>query len=143
MPEPATDLVEAVTAKDGVALERAIAALEPKPGAVAGTLAALLSATWHQSHEDLARLLQDARDPDTVDALFHAATLRLAYLDYNNSEAFNRKCIWALVDVGTPDAKSRLAELARIDDPMIAGFAQRRLDRWERELSRKGPRAAT
>jgi hypothetical protein len=55
-------------------------------------------------------------------------------------EFFNvaRKCTWALADIGTPEAHAKLQLLAKNENPMIAQYAQKRLDGWEREMSRKG-----
>jgi hypothetical protein len=103
-------------------------------------LAAALLMPWHYRHEDLARALQQLRDPRTVDALFHAAFSRHAYLDYDENFGLARKCTWALADIGTAEAKRRLEELAAGENESVAGYAQRRLDRWESEKARKGTR---
>jgi hypothetical protein len=46
--------------------------------------------------------------------------------------ALVRKCTWALADIGTPEAKARLQDLAKSLNAQIAGYAQKRLDRWGR-----------
>jgi hypothetical protein len=105
------------------------------------TLIALLRAGGHYQHEDLARWLQDLRDPRAVDALYEVALTKHEYLAFNNSYALARKCTWALADIGTREAREKLRLLAGGDDPEIAGYAQKRLDSWDEELGRKGPRA--
>jgi hypothetical protein len=104
-------------------------------------LARLLVAYGHNSHEDIALVLQWRRDPRAVEALGAAALMKHDYLAFDNSYAFARKCTWALADIGTPEAQAKLRLLAANSDETIAGYAQKRLDNWEDELSRKtGPR---
>lgn len=104
------------------------------------TLIGLLRSAAHYRHEDVARWLQDLRDPRAVDALHAAALTKYEYLAYDDSHAFARKCTWALADIGTPAAQDALGLLAACDDPEIAGYAQKRLDGWVAEARRKGPR---
>ncbi|HTL33076.1 MAG TPA: hypothetical protein VL326_08120 [Kofleriaceae bacterium] len=103
-------------------------------------LLVLLRAPWCTSHEDVALVLQWRRDARAIDALFETALTKFPYLDHDNSYPLARKCTWALADIGTPEARAKLGILAATDDPEIAGYAQRRLDRWDAEISRKGPR---
>lgn len=98
----------------------------------------LLIAPWHTCHEDVALALQGLRAPATADALARAALMKHEYLAYNDSHAFARKCTWALADIGTPEARAHLERLARVEDKEVASYAQKRLDNWEDELSRKG-----
>ena len=98
----------------------------------------LLGAPWHTRHEDIAHYLQELRDARSVPALALAATTRLAYLAYDDSHALARKCSWALADIGTPEAREALDLLSRAADSEVAGYARRRLERWDVETSRKG-----
>lgn len=104
------------------------------------TLIDLLRSTAHERHEDLARWLQDLRDPRAVEALYDVALTKYEYLAYDDSHALARKCTWALADIGTVNAQEKLGLLAGCDDPEIAGYAQKRLDRWTEEMGRKGRR---
>jgi hypothetical protein len=101
-------------------------------------LCKLLQADWHYKHEDIARILQGLKDPSTVDCLYSAAELQFDYLNYDDTFGFARKCTWALADIGTPEAKAKLQQLARSSNAFVAEYAQKRLNRWEQELSRKG-----
>ncbi|HXH38670.1 MAG TPA: hypothetical protein VNN08_08585, partial [Thermoanaerobaculia bacterium] len=94
-------------------------------------------ADWHEQHENLARLLQQARDPSTVGNLVIAAMARHRYLEFDDGFALARRCTWALADIGTVEARHALMQLTSIDNPTIAGYAQKRLDRWTEELPRK------
>ena len=100
----------------------------------------LLAAPWHTSHEDIALALQKIRDPRSIDALHRTALTKLPYLDYNDSHALARKCTWALADIGTPEARTRLEALTTEADETVAEFARKRLANWDRELDRKASR---
>jgi hypothetical protein len=106
---------------------------------VASLLAALLLEPWHHQHEDIARALQELRVPSTAGALARAALVKHQYLAHDDSHALARKCTWALADIGSSEARAHLENLAQDADPEIAGYAQKRLDDWQRELNRKGP----
>jgi hypothetical protein len=135
------ELLRAIEARDADAFEDAVTSAwrADLPGELAGDMAAALLMPWHERHEDLASALQEIRDPETVDALFEAASSRHAYLEYDELFGLARKCTWALADIGTPKAKACLLELARGSNTTIAGYAKKRLDHWDEELHRKRP----
>ncbi|MFO0828315.1 MAG: SseB family protein [Phycisphaerales bacterium] len=93
---------------------------------------------WHHLHEDIVRSLQLLKHAPAVDVLAAAALTKHEYLAYDNSYALARKCTWALADIGTDAAREKLAALSRCTDATIAGYAQKRLDRWDHERGRKG-----
>lgn len=143
-------VVAATSARDGAAVECALMlAVETLDRVVkheldldvVPTLVELLRAPWHTRHEDTARWLQQLRDPRAVDALFDIATTKFPHFEHDNSYALARKCTWALADIGTPEARTKLEALAGISDPEIAGYARRRLDHWDDEIDRKGARS--
>jgi len=102
------------------------------------TLVDLLGMPWHTRHEDVIRALQELKPPSAVQALRKAAVTKHQYLDYDEFFGLARKCTWALADIGTPEAKDALRELAKLDNVSIASYAQKRLDNWDKELNRKG-----
>ena len=101
-------------------------------------LCQLLSAAWHGCHEDIVQTLQELKAPAAVDALYHAALDRHEYLDYDELFGLARKCTWALADIGTPEALAKLHSLAANENPVIAGYARKRIDNWDNERARKG-----
>jgi len=101
-------------------------------------LAKLLTCDWHESHEDITLTLQQLKDPRAVETLQQVAGMKFDYLRYNDSQALARKCTWALADIGTPEAKTALQSIAQWPDSVVAGYARKRLDRWDQELPRKG-----
>jgi hypothetical protein len=98
-------------------------------------LCKLMQEDWHQSHEDIASLPQDIRVPSTVDCIYQAALRKHDYLAYDNSEALAVKCIWALHDIGTPEAVVKLTLLSQSASQPISKNALERLS----ELAARRP----
>jgi hypothetical protein len=137
----ARELQEALASQDGDTLECVLMLVERfdrLTADLAPLLATLLLQPWHYKHEDIAIDLQRLRSPATTNALALAALVKYDYLAYNDSYALARKCIWALADIGTPEARNHLEHLAQAPDPEIAYYAKKRLDNWQGELRRKG-----
>jgi hypothetical protein len=97
----------------------------------------LLDLPDHHRHEDIVGGLQELKDPRAVDAIYRAAFVKHKYLAYDEFFGLARKCTWALADIGTEDAFAKLQLLAASDDPVIAGYAQKRIDNWQKEKDRK------
>jgi HEAT repeat protein len=93
-------------------------------------LCELLRAEWHWSHESIVTALQRLKDPRAVDALYDASLVSHGYLAYDEFYGLARKCTWALADIGTPDALAKLRQMAGSENPLVAGYAQKRIDRW-------------
>jgi len=100
-------------------------------------LLSLLHSRDHFRHEDIVGALQSIKDARSVDGLFEAAVIKHSYLDYDKFFGLARKCTWALADIGTPEAKSKLQLLTSNENPLIAGYAKKRLDSWDDERPRK------
>ncbi|WP_233752744.1 DUF4291 domain-containing protein [Flavilitoribacter nigricans] len=100
----------------------------------------LFAEDWHQLHEELASAFQLKKNPLAEEALYHNAFRK--ELDPMDYKPLARKCTWALADIGTEQSRQFLTEMAGCGDPLIEGFAQKRLDNWEKELPRKGRQLA-
>lgn len=131
-------LRRSVAAKDADAFEVALGQTMTRGlcPAVVELLMEALAMRWHTRHEDVARALQDIKDPRAVGVLYSAALTVHEYLAFDDGFSLARKCTWALADIGTREARSRLVELAGSANATIAGYAQRRLDRWSVEHPR-------
>ena len=134
------ELWDAIEAKDAERVEFALyglfgPTLTPE---YVRALIELLGKPWHQRHEDVVGALQELRDPRAVNALYEEAHATYEYLSYDEVFGLARKCTWALADIGTPEAKAKLETLAQEGNELVAGYARKRLDRWESELTRKG-----
>ncbi len=102
------------------------------------TLIRLLKNLNHYVHEDIVRLLQDAKDARATDALYDAALLIPDYqMQYDEGAALARKCTWALADIGNGEAYQKLKSLTTNTNLEIAVYAQKRIDSWEKEQNRK------
>ena len=84
---------------------------------------------WHERHEDIASILQRMKDPNSVEALFQAIYKQYDYLNYDDSYAFEIKCIWALGDIGNNAAKEKLICLSKSDNEIISENAKKQLQR--------------
>ncbi|NUO00425.1 MAG: hypothetical protein HUU01_07380 [Saprospiraceae bacterium] len=97
---------------------------------------AMFKETWHNLHDSLAMGFQIDKNPAAVKFLFESVMSgNIPEFDY---KPVSRKCIWALADIGTVEAKACLEQIARSGDEIIAGFAKKRLDNWAKEVGRKG-----
>jgi len=90
-------------------------------------LCKLVVADWHFQHENIASTLQILKDPKTIDSLYAAALLNLKYLEYSDVAPLARKCIWALSEIGTSEAKAKLKQLAGSDCEKVSDYALRQL----------------
>lgn len=100
-------------------------------------LCGLLHVDWHSCHEDIVSTLQELKDARAVDAVYRAASVKHEYLAYDEFFGLARKCTWALADIGTSDALAKLHLLAASDNSVIAGYAKKRIDNWDKEQKRK------
>lgn len=121
---------EATAARDAEALEAAlgVAARHNRIGSdYVDVFCDLLGADWHTRHEDVARWLQELRDPRSVPALYRGARANFAYRDYDEVRALTRKCLWALTHIGDDSAVSAIEALAEEEDPVIRRLAEHHL----------------
>jgi HEAT repeat protein len=132
-------LREAVLREDPDAFEQALGECF-RSGHLQGLcelLAGVLAGDWHFRHEDVVRAIQDLRCAEAVPALERRAVDCPQYLAWDENWALARKCSWALADIGTEEAKDALLRLSTSGIEKIEGFAQKRLDHWNSEMSRK------
>ncbi len=82
----------------------------------------LLSFRWHEKEEDIVMMLWfDIGGPEIVDCLYKAS--RIIY-DWDEVRALQRKCIRALHDIGTPEAKEKIKLIANTDDEHVRYFVR-------------------
>ena len=133
-------LQKTVEQKDPDGFEEALRACFPMQhwDGVCELLAEALVADWHFRHEDIALAIQDLKCACAVEALEHRAASNPDYLEWDENHALARKCTWALADIGSDAAKQALERLSKSDILVVRGFAQKRIDNWHLEISRKG-----
>ncbi len=82
----------------------------------------LLSFRWHEKEEDIVTILWfDIGGPEIVDSLYKAS---LIIYDWDEVRALQRKCIRALHDIGTPEAKAKIKLIANTDDEHVRWFVR-------------------
>lgn len=93
-------------------------------------LNSLLSQDWHYKHEDIARLLQQFRDPSSVDVLYEVVAKDLAQPG-DDSYPLAVKCIWALGEINTIESREYLKRLTSSTKTVIRENAKRQLARFD------------
>lgn len=89
----------------------------------------LLVEDWHKSHEDIARLLQALKSPDSIDFLDRAIFInaKLEYLPGDMSGALIRKCCFALGNINTVRSREILKNLSNSDNWLIRNAAMEQI----------------
>jgi len=92
-------------------------------------LCRLMMGSWHQQHENIASILQELRDPRSIDCLYYGAVMDFDYLDYDESFSLAKKCIWALGAINTIKSTEKLQSIAESDNPIKKKDALHQLER--------------
>ena len=92
-------------------------------------LCRLLLEQWHYQHENIARILQILKMPESIDCLYKTAKSKFKYLEYNDSSALAVKCIWVLGEINTDEAREKLKLLTQSKNQIISDNAKYQLNR--------------
>jgi hypothetical protein len=92
----------------------------------------LVTADWHDGHEDVVSALGSLPNPQNANALFMATQWIPESLEYDEVRALAVKAIWALGETPGEEAKEKLDVLARSDDPILRRTASQQLARQQR-----------
>lgn len=87
-------------------------------------LCELLAEDWHESAEDIAMMLEEIRDPLSVESLYERA---LKIPEYDDGRSLAKKCIWALKAINTEQAMEKLILLTHSADHIISEAAANQL----------------
>ncbi len=90
---------------------------------------------WHQRHEDIVFQLGKIKDPSSVPVLAQTAIANHKYLENDEAFALGSKSIYALRNIGTPEAVDVLSDLARSPNEILRKTASGRL----KDLATKHP----
>lgn len=90
---------------------------------------------WHQEHEDIVFELGKIKDPSSVPVLAQTAVAKHKYLENDDAFALGSKSIYALRNIGTPEAVAVLADLACSPNEILRKTAIGRL----KDLATKNP----
>lgn len=96
---------------------------------------ALALEPWHREHEDIVFELGMIKDPSSVPVLAQTAVAKHKYLENDDAFALGSKSIYALRNIGTPEAVEVLADLARSPNEILRKTAIGRL----KDLATKNP----
>lgn len=102
-------------------------------------LCEIFESDWHEDHENMARAFQYISNPITAETLFKVAFSDFEYIRWNEYFPLQRKCTWALADIGTNEAKKYLEQIVEQANETIADYATKRLVNWDFEFRRKVP----
>jgi hypothetical protein len=89
----------------------------------------VLPEDWHMEHEDIARTMQDLHDESSIEALCRTVYSKYKYLEYNDSQALARKCIYALGEIGSKKAIQILKDMCNSDDEYLRSTAKHQLEK--------------
>ena len=92
-------------------------------------LCKLIEEDWHFSHENIASIFQELKLPETVDCLYKTVLKQFKYLEYDEFFALAVKCIWALGEIRTAEAKEKLKLLTQSNNKIIKENALMQLER--------------
>ncbi|CAM3967535.1 hypothetical protein [Ectopseudomonas alcaliphila] len=119
----------AINSQDIDALWLALAKVSKREGAP--FLAEVLLEAWHESHEDIVFELGLIGEPSTTGAIAKAAVTTFEYLiEWDNLQAFQRKCAYALARIGSLESRAALEALAKHADPHLSEYGKEGLEHW-------------
>jgi hypothetical protein len=134
------ELKRIISEKDYLAIELSIVNLiekYSKDEEILLLLCEIFESDWHFRHEDIALGFQKIKNPITSKALFNIAFSSFEYNNWNINYPLQRKCTWALADIGNEEARLYLQEIEKKANKTVSDFAKKRLDNWDKELIRK------
>ncbi|GAL87260.1 hypothetical protein MYP_4490 [Sporocytophaga myxococcoides] len=135
------DIKRIIISKDHIAVEEKAVGLILKyqrDEEILLLLCVIFESDWHFMHEDIASSFQFIKKPVASKSLFNIAFSDFEYQNWNDNYPLQRKCTWALADIGTEEAKQYLQEIEKNANTTIASFATKRLQNWDKEINRKG-----
>jgi hypothetical protein len=136
-----TEIKRMISEKDILAVEEKafrFIQIYPRDEEILLLLCEIFESDWHTRQEDLASSFQYIKNPVTAKSLYRMAFRLTEYDKWNDTFPMQRKCVWALADIGSSEAKNYLKEIESKANSTIASFATKRLQNWESEFRRKG-----
>ena len=128
--EAIEQIAEALVGRDRGALREAVWKVN-RDYAAAPLLAHALLEDWHDSHEDIVFELGLIGNPHVVESIAKAANMQFESLvQWGNVHEFQRKCAYALANIGTEESRLALENFCKASDPELAKFGQEGLQHW-------------
>ena len=88
------------------------------------TMCELLLEDWHGFQEWIVDYLETNKFVEAADALYQASLKTYRSREYDDYHALQRRCMYALVSLGTADAEEKLRLLATHQDDEVAAIAK-------------------
>lgn len=92
----------------------------------------LLTENWHHSHEDIVMLLEEIKDPASVEILYETA---IKIPSHDDGRSLAKKCIWALGTINTKSSREKLLLLKKLNDPVITWAVNLEIERTNQQKS--------
>lgn len=90
------------------------------------TIAPLLIQPWHHFHDRISSILVNDANENTIEFLYSGALYQCDNLDYESDyRECSRKCIFALLNIGTPDAINKIQIISNSQDNIVAQHAKK------------------
>ncbi|GIM51446.1 hypothetical protein CAPN004_04760 [Capnocytophaga cynodegmi] len=86
---------------------------------VVGLCQSLLLEDWHERHEDIISVLEEARNKESIAYLLKAFQMKLKYMQYNNHYSFHKKLLWAVYKLSGSQYKNELLKLTEHISPKL------------------------
>lgn len=83
----------------------------------------------HSEHEEVADHLQRFADPSSIEHLVAAIESGVENRSWDDRKVFERRCFFALGEIGTSETWEAIQVFAGSDDEMIARWANKQLER--------------
>ncbi|MFZ2991214.1 HEAT repeat domain-containing protein [Ideonella sp.] len=94
-------------------------------------LSKLLLDDSHEFHEDIVFELGLIGDRCAISAIAQAVQIPFEHVvNWNNLHEFQRKCAYALANIGTPESRSVLEALASQSDPYLQKYGREGPEHW-------------
>ena len=124
-----TAMDAAIAGEDADKLELALNLVPKLNAGLSGRFEELLIETWHHSHEEIIRYLQNNPSDSSIEAIRLAILLKpqLKYLHYDDYGAYYKKCFWALAVNPNPNAIDVIRDFLDSDNEALRKQAIYRL----------------
>ncbi len=89
-------------------------------------LGKFISQTWHKQHEEIARVFQKLKNPNSIQSIMEGVHIKCDYW-FDNGDAFIRKCLYALAEINTSESISKINILANDSNEIIKKYSLEQL----------------
>lgn len=88
---------------------------------------------WHTKHEDIVFLLQELSQESSLSYLEKAVDMKLAYLEWDDNYAFEKRCIRAVFYIGKEKSREFLKKMTLSENEELRKLAVRKFNELNSE----------